>query len=241
MYDGKYKRLYAFLSNQKEASLTLSFTEIEHIIKFKLPNSAYKYPAWWANENDGRHTHARSWLSANWNTEKVEIGKIVTFDKQSPKEEVWMDAHMPFFIVNVEGAIFKDDKWLVIERSTKEEHAGGTISLVGGKVEQKGNTVDVLESTVKREIFEEVGVKISDTLQFVYSSSFVAESGSNVINVVFLCEYQSGEPYIKSPDEVQNVQWLTYEEIINHPKTPTWTKESFVRSKNARENYTKIR
>ncbi|KWX72124.1 hypothetical protein AMQ84_25905 [Paenibacillus riograndensis] len=38
------------------------------------------------------------------------------------------------FIVNVEGAICRDDKWLVITRSTKEEHAGGTLSLVGGKV-----------------------------------------------------------------------------------------------------------
>ncbi|KAF0816138.1 MutT/Nudix family protein [Bacillus sp. ZZV12-4809] len=27
------------------------------------------------------------------------------------------------FIVNVEGAIRKNDKWLIIERSKKEEHA----------------------------------------------------------------------------------------------------------------------
>jgi 8-oxo-dGTP diphosphatase len=27
------------------------------------------------------------------------------------------------FIVNVEGAIHKDEKWLLIQRSTKEEHA----------------------------------------------------------------------------------------------------------------------
>ena len=37
------------------------------------------------------------------------------------------------FIVNVEGAICKDEKWLVITRSSKEEHAGGTLSLVGEK------------------------------------------------------------------------------------------------------------
>ena len=36
------------------------------------------------------------------------------------------------FIVNVEGAIRKNDKWLsIIERSKKEEHAGGLLSLVG--------------------------------------------------------------------------------------------------------------
>jgi len=35
------------------------------------------------------------------------------------------------FIVNVEGAIRKDNKWIIIERGKKEEHAGGLMSLVG--------------------------------------------------------------------------------------------------------------
>lgn len=39
------------------------------------------------------------------------------------------------FILNVEGAIYKNEKWLLIRRSKKEEHAGGLLSLVGGKVE----------------------------------------------------------------------------------------------------------
>lgn len=75
------------------------------------------------------------------------------------------------FIVNVEGAICRDDKWLVITRSTKEEHAGGTLSLIGGKVDVEGNTLEILERTVKREIDEEVGIEIKDTVTFVYSSS----------------------------------------------------------------------
>jgi hypothetical protein len=44
-------------------------------------------------------------------------------------------------IVNVEGAIFKNDTWLIIERSKKEEHAGGMLSLVGGKTEVEGNNI----------------------------------------------------------------------------------------------------
>lgn len=63
-------------------------------------------------------------------------------------------------IVNVEGAIRKNDKWLVIERSKKEEHAGGWLSLVGGKLDIEGNFSDILERTVKREILEEVGVSV---------------------------------------------------------------------------------
>lgn len=59
------------------------------------------------------------------------------------------------FIVNIEGAIRKDNKWIIIERSKKEEHAGGLLSLVGGKVEAN-NMPSVLESNLQRKITEEI-------------------------------------------------------------------------------------
>ncbi|MFF2479999.1 NUDIX hydrolase [Paenibacillus sp. NPDC058071] len=130
------------------------------------------------------------------------------------------------FIVNVEGAVCRNDKWLLITRSAEEEHAGGTLSLVGGKVDVEGSSLEILERTVKRELYEEVGIEIKDAVTFVYSTSFVTEDGRNVINMVFLCEYDKGEAHIKSPDEVEAIHWMTYEEIMNHPKTPPWTKES---------------
>ncbi|HSU80384.1 MAG TPA: NUDIX domain-containing protein, partial [Candidatus Angelobacter sp.] len=64
------------------------------------------------------------------------------------------------FVVNVEGAIHLDGKWLLILRSEKEEHAGGGLSLVGGKCEIEGNSSDILERTLHREIFEEVGIEV---------------------------------------------------------------------------------
>lgn len=139
------------------------------------------------------------------------------------------------FIVNVEGAIYKDGKWLVITRSTKEEHAGGTLALVGGKVDIEGNTLEILERTVKRECYEEVGIRIKDAVTFVYSSSFVTEDGRHVINMVFLCEYESGTATNRSPDEVEAVHWMTHDEIMDHPLTPPWTKESIRRVALARK------
>lgn len=134
------------------------------------------------------------------------------------------------FIVNVEGAIRKDDKWLIIERSNKEEHAGGLLSLVGGKVDIEGNTTDILERTVKREILEEVGVTIKDNLSYVHSSSFVTDTGENVVGIVFLCEYKSGEALPASLDEVEKVLWLTTKEILSHSKSPIYLKESIERA-----------
>ncbi|GIP32098.1 DNA mismatch repair protein MutT [Paenibacillus sp. J2TS4] len=122
------------------------------------------------------------------------------------------------YIVNVEGAVFNEDKWLVIKRSTKEEHAGGTLSFVGGKVDPEETALEVLERTVKREIFEEVGIEIKEELHFLYSSSFVLKDGRHVLNVVFLCEYGKGTAYCKSPDEVEEIYWLPFTEIMNHPE-----------------------
>ncbi|OBZ10929.1 hypothetical protein [Bacillus sp. FJAT-26390] len=83
MYNGKYSTLTDYLTRQiaaKNKSLTLA--EIEDILRFKLPTSAYKYSAWWANEEDGNHSHARSWRSAGWKTADVVLGKRVTFIKE---------------------------------------------------------------------------------------------------------------------------------------------------------------
>jgi 8-oxo-dGTP diphosphatase len=143
------------------------------------------------------------------------------------------------FIVNVEGAIFKEDKWLMILRSMKEEHAGGTLSLVGGKVDQEGNQTEILEKTVKREILEEVGVEVKDELHYVCSTSFVTDDDCHVVNIVFLCEYHSGEAFAKSPDEVDGVFWLTLDDALSHPNSPPWVKDSLTRAAQVRESLQK--
>lgn len=130
------------------------------------------------------------------------------------------------FYVNVEGAVFKEDTWLIIGRSMKEEHAGGLLSLVGGTVENEGNSKDILERTIKRELFEEVGVKVKEKMKFVRNTSFTLDNGSEVIDIVFLCEFEEGEPFAKSPDEVEAVYWMTTDEILSHPRAPIWLKES---------------
>ena len=127
------------------------------------------------------------------------------------------------FIVNVEGAIRKDDRWIIIERSMKEEHAGGGLSLVGGKVEAE-NTPNILEKTLKREIAEEIGITIKDEMKYIHSITFTTDQGVIVVDVIFLCEYESGTLEVKDYDEVESIYLMTTEEIINHPKTPDYVK-----------------
>ena len=127
------------------------------------------------------------------------------------------------FVVNVEGAIYKDEKWLIVRRSDKEEHAAGVLALVGGKVDQEGNTTDILERTLIREVEEEVGITVSN-LTYVNSSSFVTDSGIPVVDIVFLCTYEYGEPFANDPDEVASIGWMSTQEILESDEIPSFLK-----------------
>ncbi|MDK2954115.1 NUDIX hydrolase [Kosmotoga sp. DU53] len=129
-------------------------------------------------------------------------------------------------IVNVEAAIYREDKWLVIKRSEKEEHAPGAISFVGGKVEVTKASLNILEEALKREIMEEVGIEVYDDIQYIESKSFLTDKGEPVVDVVFLCRYKSGEPRCVSVDEVSGVFWLSAQEILEDVNTPIWVKQS---------------
>ncbi|WP_458122592.1 hypothetical protein [Paenibacillus sp. Z6-24] len=50
--------------------------------------------------------------------------------------------------------------WLIIRRSQQEEHAGGTLVLVGGMLEETEPGTDLLEAALQREIGEKVGIGI---------------------------------------------------------------------------------
>ncbi|MFS0785551.1 NUDIX domain-containing protein [Shouchella sp. 1P09AA] len=130
------------------------------------------------------------------------------------------------FIVNVEGAVWSEGKWLVIERSIKEDHAGGLLSFVGGKVESPGVDKDVLEKTVQREFLEEVGLKLKAKMTYVCNTSFLYYD-THVIDIVYLCEMEEGsKPSIISPDEVAAIYWLKYEEMKLRSNAPEYLLEA---------------
>ena len=76
---GKYESLPQFLASIRGSIKRLSFADIERILGFKLPKSAYKHEAWWSNNATG-HSHARAWIEAGWHTEELDLeGRAVTF------------------------------------------------------------------------------------------------------------------------------------------------------------------
>lgn len=144
--------------------------------------------------------------------------------------------NQPKFLVNLEAAIVKDGKWLLIRRSEKEAHAGGMLSLVGGQAEYESDTQNILEETIRREVMEEVGITLEDDMKYVESHSFVGAEGVPVLDIVFLCESKSGEARAIDPDEVAEILWMTTEEAMSDPDIPIWTKTSLEYATKCRES-----
>ncbi len=126
------------------------------------------------------------------------------------------------YVVNVEAAIYSGGEYLLVERAPAEDHAPGTLALVGGKVERTEHDTSALESTVHREVREEVGLSVTD-LQYVQSNAFVTDSGDPCLNVVFLARHDGGDAHIAASDEVAALHWLTPSAVESHPDVPEWT------------------
>lgn len=76
----KYIGLTNFLKNRALSSIIMSFDEIEKQIGDKLPESAYKYRAFWSNTYT--HSVAFGWLQAGYKTISIDFKKQqVTFEK----------------------------------------------------------------------------------------------------------------------------------------------------------------
>ncbi|MFD1335854.1 NUDIX hydrolase [Oceanobacillus iheyensis] len=139
----------------------------------------------------------------------------------------------PMFIINVEAAIYNSGKWLIIRRGEQESHAAGLLSLVGGKVEHSEIELDVLENALEREVMEEVGIVINNPI-YIYSNYFTFDSDKHVVNIVFACSYQEGNemPIIKSKEEIDEIKWMSSEEINQNSNAPNYLKESIQRCEN---------
>ncbi|MDD2476893.1 MAG: GIY-YIG nuclease family protein [Dysgonamonadaceae bacterium] len=67
----KYTALKQFLLSSSQDCINMTFLELERILGFDLPKSAYTYEAWWAN---GGHSQANAWLDAGY---KVKLANTI--------------------------------------------------------------------------------------------------------------------------------------------------------------------
>ena len=68
----KYEPLARYLNDLESDSWDAKLPDIERVLGFELPKSAYTYPAWWSNQ-DGHHSQTRGWRDAGWETCNVNL------------------------------------------------------------------------------------------------------------------------------------------------------------------------
>jgi len=130
------------------------------------------------------------------------------------------------FIVNVEGCIVSRNKILMIMRGDTESHAPGTLAFPGGQVEAKDSDVETLEDALRREIYEEVGLKIKNNFEYLESKKFVTRNGNKVLDIVMFCEVDSATDFKIDNDEVKECMWMDVDMILSDPRAPQWIKQS---------------
>ena len=86
----KYRPLSLHLASLKDKEWVADFKEIEAILGFTLPRSAYTYHAWWANQSVPGHAQIGSWRLVGWRTGKLDlVSQKVTFFRED------RDVHIP--------------------------------------------------------------------------------------------------------------------------------------------------
>jgi hypothetical protein len=79
---GKYSPITKWLSEISCNKISLTFSDVESILGFKLPESAYKHSRWWMN--DINHSQAKGWIDAGFitaNYNQAIASKAVVFEK----------------------------------------------------------------------------------------------------------------------------------------------------------------
>lgn len=133
------------------------------------------------------------------------------------------------YVVIVECALELNGRFLIIKRPDDKE-AGGLLAFPGGKVELEDHNTDgsrnIILNAVKREIFEEVGIKLLDPIQYMVSNHFKSVNGSECLIMVFHCILNKAHPTVKpSAREVPEYYWLTSEEINQAHNSPLCLKD----------------
>ena len=70
---GKYAQLFRHLSALDVSRWRATFSDIESILGFTLPDSARIHRPWWSNQSNGGHSHALAWQAAGWRTSAVDL------------------------------------------------------------------------------------------------------------------------------------------------------------------------
>lgn len=122
--------------------------------------------------------------------------------------------------VAITAIVTKNGKFLITRRSKTKKRFPGLWTVPGGKLESKDYTslpkdtkdywYNVLEKTLKREVFEEVGIKIKN-IEYLTSLATVHEDSSPSLVISCIAEYCSGKIKLQT-EESDDFAWVSLDD-----------------------------
>src|SRR5215469_9061357 len=101
----KYRKFTSYLASLDRSPRTLQFKEIEAVLGFALPRSAFSYPAWWSNQSGGGHSQNLAWRLIGWRTANLNLAEQrVTFvrDGNEPDDKLIDIGHVHSVLARLE-------------------------------------------------------------------------------------------------------------------------------------------
>lgn len=79
---GKYQPLARHLATLPVDIWNARFAEVEDVLGFDLPQSAFRHRAWWANQSGANHSQTEGWKAAGWETREIDFNRrMVRFER----------------------------------------------------------------------------------------------------------------------------------------------------------------
>lgn len=112
------------------------------------------------------------------------------------------------------GVVYdNENRFLVTKRSQKDEFLPGIYAYVLSDIAfDENDRFNILENHLIDEFKEDTGIEIAN-IDYIKSFSFAQDSGDKVAAVAFLAEYRSGKAEVRDKEEIEEVAWMTIEEI----------------------------
>ena len=109
-------------------------------------------------------------------------------------------------IVVVKGIILQAGKVLIIKRAENDDINAGTWECVGGKIEFG----EELETALKREVNEEVGLDIT-VERLLFATTFKTDPTRQVVILTYLCRSDKNEVVLS--EEHMGYKWATKDQL----------------------------
>ncbi len=112
----------------------------------------------------------------------------------------------------IHSLIINEGKLLILKR-IEDTYEGGLWDLPGGTLEDGED----LSSGIKREVFEETGLKIENPGLFYYSSNIDVKKNKQFVTIIFITKLNYNDQIVTiDPNEHSQSKWIEPNDILNY-------------------------